>query len=285
MQVIDRFTNSLHMINKFFYKGLPPEDRTFGHQPDQAARLARGTLYEAWFDTLQTSPWYQEMERTGEFKSDEAKKTWLDFGNLQKTNFEQWWNEKGFQIFAEKVPYTEIQNMSIKVDHGDDDNLPPMLKLEIPLNLDPKQLKLQFERILREHENYVDRFDRWRFSTASVHQSSETKITYASIARWLKVYSDWTRSKELRPKLAMWEFALEHKLCPELSRVYGDGVIVPPPERRSLTNSVSDPLKLARRLMANATEGVFPSTDDHPWVIDHEKNSATGDDMFFNRPN
>lgn len=273
------------MTNKFFYKGLPPEDRTFGHQPDQAARRARGTLYEAWFDTLQTSPWYQEMERTGEFKSDEAKKNWLDFGNLQKTNFEQWWNEKGFQIFAEKVPYTEIQNMSIKVEHGDDDNLPPMLKLEIPLNLDPKQLKLQFEKILREHENYVDRFDRWRFSTALVHQSGETKITYASITRWLKVYSDWTRSKELRPKLAMWEFALEHKLCPELSREYGDGVIVPPPERRTLTNSVSDPLKLARRLMANATEGVFPSTDDHPWVIDYEKNSAHVDGMFFNRPN
>ncbi|PUE32272.1 hypothetical protein B9Z35_01615 [Limnohabitans sp. Jir61] len=273
------------MTNKFFYKGLPPEDRTFGQHPEQAARLARGTLYEAWFDTLQSSPWYQEMERTGEFKSDEAKKNWLDFGNLQKTNFEQWWNEKGFQIFAEKVPYTEIQNISIKVEHGDDDNLPPMLKLEIPLNLDPKLLKLQFEKILREHENYVDRFDRWRFSTAPVHQSGETKITYASISRWLKVYSDWTRSKALRPKLAMWEFALEHKLCPELSRQYGGGVIVPPPERRTLTNSVSDPLKLARRLMANATEGVFPSTDDHPWVIDHEKNSATGEDMFFNRPN
>ena len=80
--------------------------------------------------------------------------------------------------------------MSIKVDHGDDDNLPPMLKLEIQLNLDPKQLKLQLEEILREHENYVNSFDRWRFSTASVIQSGETKITYASITRWLKVYSD-----------------------------------------------------------------------------------------------
>lgn len=272
------------MTKEFFYKGLTSEDRTFSHQPAKAARLAKGTLYEAWFDTLQASPWYQEMERTGRFKSDEAEKTWRDFGKLENTKFEDWWNSTGFKIFAEKVPYTEIQNMSIKVDHGDDESLPPMLKLEIPLNLDPKQLKLQFEKILRKHENYVDRFDRWRFSTAPVHQSGETKITYASISRWLKIYLDWTRSKELRPKLAMWEFALEHKLCPELSREYGGGVIVPPPERRTLTNAVSDPLKLARRIMANATEGVFPSTDDHPWVIDHEKNLTTDDGLFSNRP-
>jgi hypothetical protein len=272
------------MSKEFFYKGLPLEDRTFGYEPAQAARKARGTLYESWFDTLKASPWYQEMERTGEFKSDEAKKTWLDFGNLQNTKFEQWWNEKGFQIFAEKVPYTEIQNMSIKVEHGDDDNLPPMLKLEIPLNLDPKQLKLQFAHILREHENYADRFDRWRFSTAQVHQVNESKITYASISRWLKIYTDWIRSKALRPKLTMWEFALERKLHPELSRKYGEGVILPLPERRTLTNSVSDPLKLARRLMAHATEGVFPSTDDHPWVTDEEKKTDDRDDLFFNRP-
>ncbi len=271
------------MTKEFFYKGLSIEDRIFGYEPEKAAAKASGTLYEAWFDTLKASPWYQEIERTGRFRNAESEKTWHDFGPLQNINFENWWNQRGFAIFAEKIPYTEIQNMSIKVEHADDTNLPPMLKLEIPLNLDPKQLKMQFDQILRDHENYSERFDRWRFSTAQVHQVAETKITYASINRWLKIYTDWTHLKELRPKLAMWEFALDRKLCPELSREYGGGVNVPPPERRILTNSVSDPLKLARRLMAHATEGVFPSTDNHRWVTDEDKKTDDPNDLFFIR--
>lgn len=79
------------MTISFHYKGLDAEDRIFAKSPAESAALAKGTLYEAWFDVLQISPWYRGIAETGEFPSQQAKETWGYFGDLTDRNFSDWW--------------------------------------------------------------------------------------------------------------------------------------------------------------------------------------------------
>ena len=96
------------MTVKFFLKGLSAEDRIFPQTIDSSAKLAKGTLYEAWFETLQTSPWYRDSCESGIFKSRAAEETWEKFGDLGKTDFASWWKTRGYEIFAEDVYYQPI---------------------------------------------------------------------------------------------------------------------------------------------------------------------------------
>ena len=93
----------------FYYKGLGPEERIFAQTPEAAAAKAKGTLYEAWFDVLQTSPWYNKICETQDFPSDKAREAWEHFGDLRGKTFSKWWLERGYKIFAEVVPYQPMQ--------------------------------------------------------------------------------------------------------------------------------------------------------------------------------
>ena len=85
------------MTVKFFLKGLSAEDRIFPQTIESSAKLAKGTLYEAWFETLQTSPWYRDSAETGIFKSQAAEEAWEQFGDLRKTDFASWWKSRGYR--------------------------------------------------------------------------------------------------------------------------------------------------------------------------------------------
>ena len=72
------------MTMDFYYKGLGPEERIFAQTPQAAAAKAKGTLYEAWFDVLQTSPWYSKMCETQEFPKGacSSEATWSGLGDV-----------------------------------------------------------------------------------------------------------------------------------------------------------------------------------------------------------
>ncbi len=204
----------------FHYKGLSAEDRQLPQDPQRSAVLAKGTLYEAWFDTLQTSPWYSDISKTGTFPNKQAEENWKQFGDLTGLTFGKWWIQTGFRIFSEEVAYkavavTELQH---EVSFDKADKLPPTLRLEIPLNLSPKMLEEQFKKILRAHENYQNEFDRWDYSTAAVHQQKETRMTYGSIKRWLDLYKDWELEKARNPNLTQFEYSVKNNLVPNAQK-------------------------------------------------------------------
>ena len=271
------------MPPRFHYKGLSAEDRTFAKTPTESAELARGTLYEAWFDTLKMSPWYNEIAVTGVYPSDAAEATWKHFGDLRKATFAAWWRRRGYQIFAEEVPYTEVQttDLAFNVVNGDEQsNKPPILRLDIPLNLSPAALQEQFRKILRAHENYQGEFDRWHFSTAPVHQERESKFHYSTIKQLLSFYKEYEVASS-EEGLKLHEFALRKKLIPGRSKAKAKDIRhaiesnseLLQNEKTMLANAVSDKLKQAKFLMANATEGHFPDDRPHPWAQTRQRTS------------
>jgi len=256
------------MTMDFYYKGLGPEERIFAQTPQAAAAKAKGTLYEAWFDVLQTSPWYNKMCETQEFPSDKAQEAWNQFGDLRGTTFSKWWLEAGYKIFAEVVPYQPMQiaDLKIEVKESKNQKKPPLLKIEVPLNLSPAALKEQFNEILKAHKLYSDEFDRWDYSTAEVHQERETKLSHATIKKWLQVYKAYEKDKD-KKDFKLYNFARDLELHPKLFVNMPKRVDLPEGLRIEAANVASDILKKAMFLMANATEMSFPNTSPHEWAI------------------
>ena len=273
------------MTMDFYYKGLGPEERIFAQTPEAAAAKAKGTLYEAWFDVLQTSPWYNKICETRDFPSNKAREAWEHFGDLRGTTFSKWWLETGYKIFAEVVPYQPMQiaDLKIEVKKSKDLKKPPVLKIEVPLNLSPAALKDQFNEILKAHKLYTDEFDRWDFSTADVHQERETKLTYATIKKWTQVYKAYEIQKD-KKDFKLYNFSRDLELHPKLFINIRKRVDVPEDLRTEAANVASDILKKAMFLMANATEMSFPNTAPHEWAVTSNRaKSAKRSDVYKGR--
>ncbi len=255
------------MALKFHYKGLTAEDRVFALTPEVSVTKAKGTLYEAWFDVLKSSPWYRELCETGVFPSPSAEEALIHFGDLRQVTFQEWWLSTGYRIFAEEIDYrpVEVVGVTTKIKNVDSAKKPPTLIIEVPLNLAPAALREQFDQILRQHAEYSVDFDRWEHSTAPVHQHRESKLNYKTIRHWLDVYAAYEK-ESVKPGFKLYNFASDMQLHPLFNRKEFRGRDVPEGLRVKMANVASDVLKSVRALMANATEMRFPDTTAHPWA-------------------
>ena len=269
------------MTIEFFFKGLSVEDRLFPHTVGRSAELAKGTLYEAWFDTLKISPWYRKISLSGKYPSEKAKLTWDSFGDLTEINFDAWWKKRGYKIFSESVPFMpmKIDNLSIHIEESKNIKKPPTLKIEVPLNLSPAELKYQFNQILRNHEVYAEDYDRWDHSTAQVHQYRESKLSYGTIKKWLYVFEEFERRKHHK-EFKLYNLARDLELHSTLFKGLTKSRVIPTDLRVQASNVVSDVLKLGRNVMANATEMKFPCTDPHQWATSRKSSKAEEPDWF-----
>jgi hypothetical protein len=297
------------MSVEFYYKGLSIEEHIYPHTPSESVRLAKKTLYESWFDTLQTSPWYTQICETKIFPTDASKDTWKHFGDLRNLTFEQWWLKTGYKIFSEKRPYSPINQVTLDyaIHRGNDGDRPPSLILEIPLNLSPAELSRQFDKLVEMHMSYVIEvkkdnansneqkpsitahnsddlfsatrsFNRWQHSTAEIHQQRDTKMTYQQIKHWLTIFKAWESARLGNPKLTQAQFALDMKLSPEGKRLYYSSNDLTGRGEQKLANATSEQLKMARALMAHATEGVFPCTEPHQWATGQSRKKRKSND-------
>lgn len=248
----------------YFYKGLPYENEIFGFTLEESTVKSKGTMYEAWFDLLNASPWYGKMA-SGSYPSELAKKTWEGFGDLSGLTFSDWWRQCGYRIFAEKVPYKKVEQIRLdyKIKSAKDKNAIPVMHLEVPLNLHPDALKEQFAEILRrQKELYLsDRFNRWDHSRADFHLVREGKLDYSDIKYRLDLYAEYQREK-VKPGFQKNLFAQQKGLV----RHIAPNTQLTNQYTKELNDSLDYLIEQTLSLMANATEGRFPETYTHRWV-------------------
>lgn len=257
---------------KLNYKGLNPEDYLEAHTPAVSALKAKGTFYEAWFETLKSSPWYRQMGAMGNFGSENARRTWELFGgNLDYVTFEQWWADRGYLIFAEPDAYREIQevDLTVKLKKSKEGDPPKSVLVEIPLNLTPEGVHKLIDKFLQGYGDYQYEADRWSRSGAPAHLSRDSKLNPKQIIREMKLYRKYEKQKR-ESNMSYDQFAIQEKLNPVAER--GSVPIV---RKQKLISSTGDLLKRCRKLMAYATEGIFPPDNDsspsdkapeHPWT-------------------
>jgi len=246
---------------QLFFKGFPEDVRFKSHSIPESLASAKGTLYETWFNALRLSPHYQSICETNEFPSDEAKHTFELFGDLHNVTFDTWWIEVGYGIFAEKKPFNKVSVNNETDSFGEDVKV---LHLEIPLNVSPKTLRAQFDNLLELHHPHYKDFDRWRASTAPVQMESR-KLTSVSLNICLDIYRSFIE-KSKQGEALLYEIGEELRINPKLNVIRSDRAIEVNEKRIKMSSAVSEYLEKAKNLVAHATEGRFPCTDNHPWI-------------------
>ena len=252
----------------FYYKGLPIENEFFPFTPEQSAEQAKGSMYEAWFDALKASPWYNKICETREFPSELAKECYEKFGDLRPMSFKKWWLQTGYEIFAERVRYEGMQDRGVvsgatkTLKYRKGENEPSKLLVDVPLNLDPKKLKEQFEDILREHSRYYEHKNRFKESTASAPFERDSKLSYGVIKSWLDVYKAVEAERALNKDATLTDICRKLELRKNLFAEYGEGTVIDDPRiRQQAANAISEYYQKALRLMAHVTEMRFPCVD------------------------
>lgn len=265
--------NSLEL----YYKGLSDEERYFPHTLPESLELAKNSLYHGWFLTLQTSPWYRKALETGQYPDSRIKEAVEYFGDLRKTTFNKWWLSTGHKIFAERIPY---KSLNVKLDYKEDQEQPSILKVEVPLNLDPKVLIAQFEELLysiKEYKNYTP----WQDSSALVRQKKEPNIDFSRVQLYLKIYTSYIKMKKENPELGYADFAIAQNLNPQVKIDAKDKPAEVRDKRATLANNADYFISKARALMANATILDFPSIDEKSWAAKEFMQSFDDDLTYF----
>jgi hypothetical protein len=272
------------MHNRDFYKLLPNGNDYHPLSPEESYARAKGSMYEAWFDTLKASPWYKAMwdghpvfnDPTPDAEgNNRAAKTKELFGDLRKVDFKKWWLSTGHRIFAERVPYIPVQTISVKfkkarhsLRRGANERPVQSMLIEIPLNLKPSAIRKQLNEIINEFDHFRSNFNRWEHSSADAPLSRDSNFTYFQISNWLEAFKHWEDNKSRKSQpYKLHDLCQDMGIAPELGF---DGVedddVEPMREserHRLMSDAAEYDLKRARNLMANATFMDFPSITPH----------------------
>lgn len=257
---------------RFFFKGFPEDVRFTKHSVPESLEIAKGTLYEAWFNALRLSPYMAESIDSGNWLSDQQQKTYERFGDLRGTTFDQWWVDVGFNLFAEGQDFKRLSLLDTSGEVTKD-----TLVIEIPLTTSPATLKEQFNELLREHHPHFKKFDRWKMSTATAKLQS-SRLTSLSINLYLAVYE---KQREMvateGPDVTLYQVGEALNLNPRLVVVFADRPADVKEKHLQMSLLVSEYLKKAKNLIAYASEGIFPYTENHDWI---ERTSRAPSDRF-----
>ena len=245
----------------FFFKGFPEDVRFRRHTVPEALEIAKGTMYEAWYRAVKLSPYTAQAIATNEWRSQQQQETYEKFGDLQGTTFETWWVERGYELFKEPGEFKKIGIREGSVQEVKDKTL----ILEIPLTVSPATLKIQFDELLRQHHEHYKRFDRWKHSNATGKLQS-SKLTSLSINLYLDVYEKWQAMTALDAGVHLFEIGEAMSLNPRLVVRHGDLGMDVREKHLKMSLMVSEYLEKAKNLIAHASEGTFPCTDDHDWI-------------------
>lgn len=246
---------------RFFFKGFPEDVRFSKHSVPESLEIAKGTMYEAWFNALRLSPYMAGSIDTGEWLSDQQKRTHERFGDLRGTTFEQWWVDVGFALFAEGQDFKRLTLLQTDCEAKQD-----TLVIEIPLTTSPATLKEQFNDLLRGHHPHFKKFDRWEMSTAHAKLQS-SRLTSLSINLYLSVYE---KQREMiateGDEVTLYQVGEALTLNPRLVVKHADRTADIKEKHLQMSLLVSEYLKKAKNLIAHASEGIFPYTENHDWV-------------------
>lgn len=244
----------------FFFKGLPEDVRFRRHTVPESLELVRGTLYEAWYRAIKLSPYMAEAIDTGNWRSDAQRENFRQFGDLRGTTFDDWWVNVGYEIFREPDGFKRISIQEANQPAAD-----MTLILEVPLTVSPATLKAQFDALLRDKHPHYARFDRWKYSEAD-RRMRTSKLTSVSLNLYLDVYECWLELHKENLDVHLYEVGERMRLNPRYVVSNNDLPSDVRDKHLQMSLVVTEYLGKAKNLIAYASEGVFPLTDDHEWI-------------------
>jgi hypothetical protein len=129
------------------------------------------------------------------------------------------------------------------------------------LTVSPATLKDQFDELLRQHHPRYKKYDRWEHSSATGRFRS-SKLTSVSLNLYVSVYEQWNKNQDA----ALYYIGEQMSLNPRYMVKHGDLAGDVRDKHLQMSLIVSEYLGKAKNLIAHASEGRFPCTDDHEWI-------------------
>ena len=245
-----------HLQLKELPNTLRPRPRMPSGSTDEFAdelRRARNGWYGVWYRCLRLSEEYQHCcENNGKCR---LKPLYDDFGDVLDMRFEQWWQQNGRYLFAERKSIPVVQSYTHHRDLETIGRLRDKIVIEVPLTLRKSTVVRQINKILKAA--YEDRQVVPREQSTARRKLAKSKLRKETIDKMLDVYE--LRLK--KPDLTLWQIGERAGIELDLMARSTDGQILSlQQERIRMGIAVSRYLKQARNLIWNATEGVFPST-------------------------
>ena len=244
----------------FYFKGFPEDVRFRRHTVPDSLNAAKGTLYEAWYRCLKQSPYLANAIDTGVWQSEKLRTTYELFGDLRVTTFDEWWVDVGFNLFCEGKNFRRIS-----VPDETEDVPENTIRFDVPLNVSPATLKAQFNQLLKKHHPHYRQFDRWQQSTAKVSMKA-SKLTSDSINLYLQAFEVQQELRKTNPNVKLYEVGEAMNADPSQIIKSTDTDVQIKDKHFFMSQKVTEFIGRARDLIANASEGVFPSTEAHAWV-------------------
>ena len=252
----------------FYFKGFPEDVRFERHAVPDSLEIARGTLYEAWYRCLKYSPYLANAIDTGVWQSEKLRTTYEFFGDLRGTTFDEWWVDVGFNLFCEGKNFRRI-SVPLETEEVPENTI----RFDVPLNVSPATLKAQFNQLLKKHHPHYRQFDRWKQSTAKAKMRS-SKLSSPAINIYLKAYEVQQELRKANPNVKLYEVGEAMNADPTNTVKPNDSDVVIKDKHFFMSQRVTEYIEKARDLIANASEGVFPSTETHAWVERNQRGAS-----------
>lgn len=233
-----------------FYKGLPGFTRA---NEEVLARDAEGTIYRWWWEYLRLSPAFWFARHTGHSLVDANMAEAYELaGSLKGSNFRQWWEETGINVFAEaKRPATvkvmDLENLS---QHSFREKA---LYLEVPLTM---RKELILKKIREELDKVHDGrdLDVNKFANAPLKlHTKRYRLRVIELEYWVLLY------KLLHEDIAVWRVGDRLQIAPHL-KLRGAELRLVKDKYNQLTSLTGRHLYKARYTLAYAERKSFPNT-------------------------
>jgi len=195
-----------------------------------------------------------------------------NFGDLRETTFDSWWGNVGYELFREDRDFRRIAVHEVTEDLPD-----KSIAFIVPLDVSPATLKKQFDRLLAKHHPDYKKFDRWKASSAQ-QKLRKSKLTSQSLNLYLDVYECWIAMQRDNAQIRLYEVGEHMRLSPRYTVKDDDSDTIVRNKHLEMSLLVTEYLSKAKNLIAQASEGKFPCTENHHWIERSTRSAATKND-------
>lgn len=209
-------------------------------------RAWKNTVYYLWWEYLNRNEEYLNRFKS---KSTNKDQLCLDFGDVRKQSFKDWWKDKGVYLFAEPSADEMVKVLSQKDSVPNEMNA---ITISFPFNLPKKFLEKRFRAIIK------DKHSGRRGIQNAKHSHARYKINgqpfLGSLKNALRVYD----CKKEHPEFKLWEIAIHLNISQGDPIKSTDTKYIVVAKKNRLGATIGRYLKSARQHIKNTSKGIFP---------------------------
>jgi hypothetical protein len=187
---------------------------------------------------------------------------YVDFGDVSKDNFKEWWLANGFRLFAEKPKPVKLAELDTPSDWDSSWTKNSVMVVAVPLDIPKRNLQGFFAELLKKrHGGKRGRKALSDSDASSARYPLHRNVSIHTLRIQLAVFDAVMEAKNSHKKITLAQIGERLKLVPKTNK-RTEGEVMDAAKRRAvLAATVSRHFKDAQRIIANTAKGQFPNSD------------------------